>query len=93
MTAPTNSEMAEKFTALKNQAAIDEDVMSSLAIDLSTTPVIWKEGTRYSLYLPKPRPKISEAEKLDFTDAELEGIPPASSSAVPPKPRNWFSWT
>ena len=87
MTAPVDSEMAQKFTALKNQSTIDGDVMSSLAIDLSTTPVMWKEGTRHSIYLPK-----NSADKKVSSDDEGQVALPTRSADAQAKNTRW-NWS
>ena len=89
MTAPTDGAMAHKFNALKNQANVNEDVMTPLAIDWATTPVIWREGTHYSLYLPKAQ----EAEELNRIDPQQDDDPlPPNPPEVPPRDKRWFSW-
>ena len=68
MTAPSKSDMAMKFEqVVMNDDPVDEDVMMSLAIDLSETPVIWHKGKHYSIFLPKI--SIPGAPEFDSSDS------------------------
>ena len=79
-TAPAASEMATKFhNAFKNHDQVDEDVLTSLAFELSDTAVIWCDKKRYSISLPK---KVAGyPAPLPTTQKELELV-----ASPPPTP-------
>ncbi len=87
MTVPSQSQLGAGIDGLIANDNVNEDVMSSLAIEFADKPVIWCDDNRYSIYLPKKN-ELSEPGPAEPTSNPILPVKTADAASS----NKFLSW-